>query len=157
MYLFADDKNVCGLDCSRSDVQTDLDNVARWLNANKLKLNLSKTFQISTKASASSLRFDIVSSLINECKYPGLKIDSKLSYHAHISSVTERPGRQCGVISKLRHFVPRYQLIEYYRNVVCAISQYGVLVYGCCSFSSLSPIYQLQKKTIKSNILQKTS
>ena len=76
-------------------------------------------------------------------------IDSKLSYHAHISSVTERLGRQCGVMSKLRHFVPRYQLIGYYRNVVCPIIQYGVLVYGCCSFSSLSPIYQLQKKIIK--------
>ena len=66
-----------------------------------------------------------------------------------IGSVTERLGRKCGVISKLRHFVPRYQLIEYYRNVVCPIIQYGVLVYGCCSFSSLSPIYQLQKKIIK--------
>ena len=52
MYLFADDKNLCGLDYSRSDFQTDLDNVARWLNANKLKLKLSKTFQISTKAIA---------------------------------------------------------------------------------------------------------
>ena len=152
VYLFADDTNLCGLDCSRSDIQTDLDNVASWLNANKLKLNLSKTFQISTKASASSLRFNIASGLINidhECKYLGLIIDSKLSYHAHISSVTERLGRQCGVISKLRHFVPRYQLIEYYRNVVCPIIQYGVLVYGCCSFSSLSPIHQLQKRIIK--------
>ena len=105
--IFADDTNLCGLDCSRSDIQTDLDNVARWLNANKLKLNLSKTFQISTKASASSLslRFNIASSLINidhERKYLGLIIDSKLSYHAHISSVTERLGEQCGVISKLR-------------------------------------------------------
>ena len=76
----------CGLDCSRSDVQTDLDNVARWSNANKIKLNLSNTFQICTKASASSLRFNIASSLINidhECKHLGLKIGSKLSYHAH--------------------------------------------------------------------------
>ena len=152
MYLFAGDTNLCGLECSRSDIQTELDNVARCLIANKLKLNLSKTFQISTKASASSLIFNIASSLINidhECKYLGLIIDSKLYYHAHISFVTERLGRQCRVISKLRHFFPRYQLIEYYRNVVCRIIQYGVLVYGCCSFSSLSPIHQLQKKIIK--------
>ena len=103
------------------------------------------------KASASSLRFNFASSIINidhECKYLGLKVDSKLSYHAHISSVTERLGRQCCVISQLRHFVPRYQLIEYYRNVVCPIIPYGILVYGCCSFSSLSPIYQLQRKII---------
>ena len=151
VYLFADDTNLCGLDCSRTDVQTDLENVARWLNANKLELNFSKTFQISTKASASSLRFNFASSLINidhECKYLGLKINSKLSYHAHISSVTERRGRQCGVISKLRQF-SRHQLIEYYRNVVYPIIQYNFLVYGCCSFSSLYPIYQLQKKKIK--------
>ena len=58
---------------------------------------------------------NIASSLINidhECKYLGLIIDSKLSYRAHISSVTERLGRQCGVISKLRHFVPRYQSMK---------------------------------------------
>ena len=34
-------------------------------------------------------------------------------------------------------------------SCLCPIIQYGVLDYGCCSFSSFSPIYHFQKRIIK--------
>ena len=45
VHLFADDTNLCSLGCSRIAIQDDLDSVAAWLNANKLKLNMLKTVQ----------------------------------------------------------------------------------------------------------------
>ena len=60
-FLFADDTNLSRLGCSRIAIRDDLDNVAAWLNANKLKLNELKTVQLNLKTSASSERFHIAS------------------------------------------------------------------------------------------------
>ena len=51
-----------------------------------------------------------------------------------IDSVRQKLGKQCSIISKLRHYVPRKQLLRYY---------------GCCSFSSLSAVLALQNKILK--------
>ena len=152
VHLFADDTNLCSLGCSRIAIQDDLDSVAAWLNANKLKLNMLKTAQLNLKTSASSERFHITSEEIKlepSCKYLGIIVDSKLLFSSHIDLVIGRLSRQCGIISKLRHFAPRYQLIEYYKSIICPIIQYGILVYGCSSFTSLAPIHLLQKKILK--------
>ena len=47
VHFFADDTNLCSLGCSRIAIQDDLDSVAAWLNANKLKLNMLKTVQLN--------------------------------------------------------------------------------------------------------------
>ena len=83
------------------------------------------------------------------CKYLGILVDNKLSFQSHIDFVKQRLGKQCGIISKLRHYVPRSQLLAYYSSNIKPIIQYGILVYGCCSYSSLEPIFILQKKILK--------
>ena len=98
-------------------------------------------------ASKSVLKFDDVFIEVgNLCKYLGILVDSKLSFQSHIEYIKKRLSKQCGIICKLRHYVARKQLIDYYRSNVNPIIQYGILVYGCCSYSSLLPIYNLQKK-----------
>ena len=62
----------------------------------------------------------------------------------HMSIMLKRLGKLCGIISKLRHYVLRRQLIQYYEININPIFHYGNLVYGCISDSSLSKIY-LQK------------
>ena len=73
------------------------------------------------------------------CKYSGIP-------GSHIKEVKKKLSEQCGIIAKLRHFLPRKLLIQYYESNVRPIVQYGVLVYGCCSYPLLLPIYQLPKK-----------
>ena len=60
----------------------------------------------------------------------------------------KRLGKQCGIISKIRHYVPRKLLIRHYKSNINAIVQYGVLVYSCSNASSLKKIYLLQKKIL---------
>ena len=55
-------------------------------------------------------------------------------------------GRHCGVISKMRYFVPRATLIKYYTSNVKTTIQYGLLVHGCTSFANLNAILLLHKK-----------
>ena len=63
-------------------------------------------------------------------KYLGILVDSKLSFQSHIEYIKKRLSKQCGIICKLRHYVPRKQLIDYYQSNVKPIIQYGILVYG---------------------------
>ena len=83
------------------------------------------------------------------CKFLGVRIDAKLSFISHIEHVKKKLSKQCGIVSKMRHFFPRLQLISYYLSNVIPIIRYGVLVYGCCSYSSSLSLFMLQKKVLK--------
>ena len=80
------------------------------------------------------------------CKYLGVTTDAKLSFISHIEHVKKKLSKQCGIVSKMRNFDPRAQLISYFSSSVIPISQYGVLIYGCCSYASLLPLFMLKKK-----------
>ena len=150
--LFAEDTNITAVNCSNEDSRRDLKMSNNWLNANKLVLNMEKTIQMNIGNSASNSQFKLNDSNITikpVCKYLGVFIDNKLSFLSHINYVKTRLSKQCGAISKLRHYVPKHQLIAYYRSNINPIIQHGILVYGCCSYTSLEPIYVLQKKILK--------
>ena len=103
------------MDCNVNDIEADLLSLNNWLNANRLKLNLTKTVQMKIKSSASDSTF-FLNSLPLEiklvCKYLGVYIDHKLSFVSHVDNVKMRLGKQSGILSKLIHFVPRSKLIR---------------------------------------------
>ena len=152
VILFADDTNLTALNCDIEDIEEDLHSLNNWLNANRLALNRKKSVQMNIGKTASITEFCLSDCVIDAktvCKYLGILVDNKLSFQSHIDFVKQRLGKQCGIISKLRHYVPRSQLLAYYSSNIKPIIQYGILVYGCCSYSSLEPIFILQKKILK--------
>ena len=158
VLLFADDTNIEAIGCCYADVSEDLKNLNRWLDQNKLVLNMTKTTQINFKNNSFKKKFSLCETEINidvVCKYLGIKIDSKLSFKTHIDYVKKKISKQCGILAKLRHYVPREQLIRYYKTNIAPILQYGALVYCCCSFSNLNPLYILQKKALKTIYFRK--
>ena len=158
VILFADDTNLTAINKDDNSVQEDLQSINNWLIANKLILNMDKTVQMNIRnknsASKSGFKFDDVSIEVrNLCKYLGIYVDSKLSFQSHIEYIKKRLSKQCGIICKLRHYVPRKQLIDYYRSNVNPIIQYGIFVYGCCSYSSLLNLHSAEKN-LKIHLLQ---
>ena len=146
--------NITAINRTEEEVQTDLDNLKTWLDANKLILNIQKTvhMKISKRASNDDKCFKFNNQDIHQtqcCKYLGMFVDADLSFKSHIEYVRKRLGKQCGKICKLRHYVPRAQLINYYRSNIEPIIQYGVLVYGCANMRNLMPILISQKKILK--------
>ena len=121
--IFADDANLSAIGIKCADIKEDIKKVNDWLNCNKLVVNVSETVQMNirtnNKTSNSAHRFSL-NSAFNEnkpvCKYLGVTIDSKLSFLSHTQSVREKLSKQSGLVSKLRHFVPRAQLIVYYKT-----------------------------------------
>ena len=131
-------------------MQREIDNVKHWLDANKLRLNVIKNIQMNLQSSKS--RFDIDKkkfiSIEPVCKHLGILIDFKF-FVSHLAVLKSRLSKQCRIISKLRHHAPVNQLIDYYKTNVSSIIQYGIIVYGCSSYSNPLPIYNLQKKILK--------
>ena len=128
--LHADDTNISSVGCKPEDSETDLNEIGSWLLANKFSLIL-KTVQINLTASASNQQYSIiVRLLLKSCRYLGLKLDSKLKFKFHNDYVKKRLGKQCGIICKLRKYVPRQWLIGYYKSNISPIKQYGILLYG---------------------------
>ena len=69
-------------------------------------------------------RFDLNKQYVkvdNTCKYFGVRLDSKQTLKTHISRVVKKPSKQCGIISKLRHYNPRTKLLNYYNTNVNSI------------------------------------
>ena len=73
--------------------------------ANKLVLNSSKTYQLDFRnASKQSFMLNNTAiSVVPMCMYLGVCLDSKFSFQPHIDSLRQRLGKQCSIISKLRH------------------------------------------------------
>ena len=151
-YLFADDTNLTYKSSSNSfqTLQDDVDNLHTWLNSNKLSLNLDKTVMLaicSNVVNQSEISIGEMA-IKNEdsMKYLGVWIDKNLKLHKHISVVTKKVARYCGIISKIRHWVPNNIVVTFYNIYVKPTIQYGVLIYSCCYKNKLNSILVLQKK-----------
>ena len=128
--LFAEDTNLSAIGIQCADIKEDIKKVNDWLNSNKLVVNVSKTVQMNirtnNKTRNSARRFSLNSAFIENkpvCKYLGVNIDSKLSFLSHIQSVREKLSKQSGLVSKLRHFVPRAQLMITTKRASIPLSQ----------------------------------
>ena len=152
IILFADDTNIKTIGCTNKEIESDLEAINDWLERNKLVLNLEKTVQMNLKSLSVDTTFYLNSNNIPMkpvCKYIGLNLDRKLSFQSHIDSVKDKLSKQCGILSKLRHYIQQKSWLENYITNVAPILQYGSLIYCCCSYSSLKSISLLQKKIIK--------
>ena len=72
----------------------------------------------------------------NEVKYLGVLLD-KLDFKKHINSVAAKLTKFTGLFYKLRFIMSIKQLVLVYKSFVQLVIQYGVLIYGTASKTSL--------------------
>ena len=127
VFLFADDTNIAGINCSKNELEVDLASVNTWLLNNKLTLNLEKTVHDNFKnLTPDSSYLNIAGSCQvsqSHCKYFGIVLDNQLKYNYHIETVRKKLSVQCGILCKLRHLVPRVFLLRFYDTNVKPIIQ----------------------------------
>ena len=107
-YLFADDTNIY---CESSDLSTlikivnrELRSVKKWLDANKLSLNIDKTSYIIFHSSSATVPSDAVVKIgkkhikrVKFVKFLGLLLDEHLSWKYHLSELSKKLARTCGI------------------------------------------------------------
>ena len=155
--LFADDtvfKTTAKMDKINSEHQSALNEAEGWLNRNKLTLNVKITKSVCFKKRK---KVKIESPIMNRekveilsyFKYLGILIDEKLDFKEHINWLAAKLNQFTSVFYKLRKILSQKQMIKAYNNYVKPVVQYGVLVYGTSSFSSITKIDQMVKRLIK--------
>ena len=129
--LFADDTSLTAVGISLPEIEVglnyDLDNVRKWLTANKLSLNIAKTEYtlIASRNKINSLTIEpnvmIGNSHINrvhDCKTLGVYIDESLTWQSHINEIAKKISSGIGAIKRLRDYVNRDTLVSVYNALV---------------------------------------
>ena len=126
-YLFADDTNIyCeseSLDQLQSVVNRELKKVKMWLEVNKLSLNFDKTnfiiFKSPQYSSPETICIKIGKFPIKQTyyvKFLGVLLEN-LSWKYHLTELSKKLARTCGMFLKVRHFLPINVLVCLFYNM----------------------------------------
>ena len=123
---------------------------------NKFLLNIDKTNFIIFKSPKQSSS-DMISIKIGQLptrktcyvKFLGDLLDENLSRKYHLTELSKKLVRTCGMFFKVRYFPPINALICLYNSLFSLFLQYGILVYSLTYESYINPVYLLQKRVIR--------
>ena len=82
-------------------------------------------------------------------KYLGILINNNLSWKYHIDYIVIKISRTIGLISKLRHFVPKHTLLNIYRSLIAPYLSYGLIAWCQACKSYLDKLLKLQKRALR--------
>ena len=159
-YPFADDTSIYfdsdNLFNLQKIINRELKKVRKWLEANRLALNIDKTnfviFHSPTNKVDSFARIKLDSnpiSRVNCIKYLGVLIDPTLSWKPHIDELSKKLSRTSGIFYKIRHYVSFDNLKLLYYSLSYSFLTYGISVWGLTHLSCLDPLYKIQKKIVR--------
>ena len=116
-YLLADDTNIyfeaSDLFILQKVLNRELRHVKKWLDANKLSVNIDKTNFAVFHSPARKLTEPIVLkfgrkkiSRTDHVRFLGVLLDQTLGWKPHLVELSKRLSRSVGIFYKLRHYVP---------------------------------------------------
>ena len=151
-FLFADDTNICyessDLLSIHKIVTRELRKVRKWLEANRLALNIEKTNFVLFHSNKRKVTLPIFLKIgrrkikeENYVRFLGVLLNSTLSWKYHMSELSKKLARTVGLFYKIRHYAPWDTLVLLYHAIFASFFTYPSL---------LEPIAILQKKIMRS-------
>ena len=155
-FLFADDGALLFRDiCRKSymNMQIELLIINKWLDLNKLSLNVEKTEYMVFDQNLEN-EFILVNDniLIYECKvtkYLGLMIDHKLSFAEHIEYVKSKVSKRINAMYKSKSLLPLKYRKMFANALVLPVFDYLDVIYSRACKGRLSDLDILYKKVAK--------
>ena len=133
----------------------ELASLLEWLNANRLTLNVDKTFYMlfhRKRIKTNNLKLIIGQGTLkqtSQCKYLGLIIDNKLNWAAHIAHVKSKVSKCVGILIKARPCPSRKCLLDLYYSFAYPYLIYCVEIWGHAGDRLLHPLFLVQKKIVR--------
>ena len=158
--LFADDSNLlCKFKTTDSTLThqlatTELSKVNKWLNSNKIKINVSKCKFIVFNYR----RVTILPPLVfgggyiletDQIKFLGLIIDKNLKFTEHINKIKSKISRTTGLLYKLNKFLPDYILKSIYQSLISPFLSYGIEAWHSAPQYLTQKLFIIQKKAVR--------
>ena len=159
-YVFADDTNIYYESKNVSDLtrllNKELRSVKKWLDANKLSLNIAKTNYIIFHSPSVNIPSDAVIKIrkkhikrVKFVNFLGVLLDEHLSWKYHFSELSKKLARTCGMLFKTRNLLQVDVLLCLYNALFLSFLQYGLIFWGQTYASYTEPIFRLQKKAVR--------
>ena len=134
----------------------ELHTLSTWLKANKLSLNTDKTYYMifhRARIKLPDTDYPIIMnnsplSNIQNHKYLGVILDSKMSWIQHISYVKNKVAKGIGSMFKARTYLDRRSLINIYNAYIYPYLIYCVESWGNAAKCHLDPLYILHTKIV---------
>ena len=135
-------------------LETEGDKVTKWLSANRLIINLTKTHTMlfTNKINNPTLRLKIQDTLLEnktETCFLGVIIDQKLSWKQHIQHISNKISKTIALLRLLRYIFPKRILKLIYMSLIYSYINYCNIIWGGAYDIVLQPLYILQKKAIR--------
>ena len=158
-HHFADDTNLLVVGKSLRYIQKriniDIKLLCKWLKANKISLNASKTELIIFRDPRKKISFDVKIKIngkkllpCESVKYLGIHIDRHLNWKTHETTVSTKLCRALGMLSKIRYYVEHKTLIMIYYGIFSSILMYSSLIWGQNN-SIVTRLQILQNKALR--------
>lgn len=158
--LFADDTNLFKSLKSNiihtSSINDELQRVSEWCSANKLTINKEKTQYMIIKSIPRNVH--IVGDVIVQnspiegapsINFLGVMIDQHVNWKNHINNIMKKVAPKIGIISRIRHFLPKRTLVMIYNSLILPHLIYCIEIWGNTFSSILKPLVTLQKKLVR--------
>ena len=160
--LFADDTNLSCEGFSPYEIETklkkDIENVHRWLTANKLSLNMKKTefMIIGSRHHLTSIENSPILRLaennikrVSQKESLGMIQDEQLKWDKHNDKQCKIITNNIALLKRARLFVSRDSLIKIYNALVWPHFNYCSTIWndGCCSI--IDKLFKLQKRAAR--------
>ena len=117
----------------------ELKKVKKWLDANRLSLNIDKTNFVIFHPPRVKIPEPVIVKFgrkkiqcENSVKFLGILFDSNLSWKHHINELSKKLSRTLGLFYKIRHYVPLELLKQLYYSLF-----YSCLIWNYCLGSYL--------------------
>ena len=146
--LFTSHRDINSLTKNMSD---DLALVREWLIANRLTLNINKTYYIifTTRYLPNDVRVTIGEQVIERRlsgKFLGMTLDDKLTFKEHINTIKGKVSKLVGLLFKLKTVFPLEVLNKLYYSLIYPHLTYCILAWGSAKPTFLHPLIMLQKR-----------
>ena len=121
----------------------EIDKTENWVTSKKLTINYNKSCYIiipgnKKKIDTNEFNVSISGNVIAKSdyvKYLGVFLDDRLSWKIHIDKLSKKLSRACGMVYKLRHYVPLSSLKLVYYGLFHSHLQYSLINWGRAAFS----------------------
>ena len=121
-----------------------------------MSLNIDKTnfiiFKSLQHSSLESVNIKIGNQPVKQTrcvKFLGVLLDENLSWKYHLSELSKKLARTCGMFIKIRRFLPVDVMICLYNSLFSSSLQYGIVIWGLTYDIQIKPIYLLQKRVVR--------
>ena len=161
VHLYADDTAVSVSGTSTDELNTKLNDkleeVARWMNTNRLTLNVKKT-NIMTFGTTHTLNklgeLNVTNSgetvsVVEQTKYLGVILDRKLNFSDHVQYIKKKCIGRIKMLTKLRPIVGEQISLDLYKSLMIPLLDYADVVYDTLSAKDNAILQRMQNCALK--------